>query len=46
MDILGAPGQILVVEGNAYIACGSMALQIREADRMELLMKANHRRLR
>ena len=46
LEILGVPGQILVVDGNAYIACGCGALLINEAEGMELLMKANHKRLK
>lgn len=45
LEILGVPGQILVIDGNAYIACGCGALHIKEADGMELLIKANHRRM-
>lgn len=45
LEILGVPGQVLVVDGKAYIACGCGALHINEADGMELLMKANHKRL-
>lgn len=45
LEILGVPGQILVVDGNAYIVCGCGGLQINETDGMELLMKSNHRRM-
>lgn len=45
LEILGVPGQILVIDGNAHIVCGRGALQINETDRMELLIKANHRRM-
>lgn len=45
LEILGVPGQIFAIEGNAYIACGCLTLLIEEADELELLMKANHKRL-
>jgi methionyl-tRNA formyltransferase len=45
LEILGVPGQILVIDGNAHIVCGRGALDINEAGGMELLMKANHKRL-
>jgi methionyl-tRNA formyltransferase len=45
LEILGVPGQILVVDGTAHIVCGRGALHINEAEGMESLMKANHKRM-
>lgn len=45
LEILGVPGQILIVDGNAYIACGCGALLIKEADGVELLLRSNHKRM-
>lgn len=43
--LYAVPGQIFLIDENIHIACGDGALQIVDADNLDLLFKSNQKRL-